>query len=403
MMLPLHYDLLLPAQIVFGWGRRSELPAIVKTWGKRTWIVFGSRTVAHGPTGQTLLDQLRSAGVDARVCATLTHEPEVADVDSLVQSLLQAGATRGDCVVAIGGGSAIDLAKAVAALVTNQPADSTLANDRSPASVLDYLEGVGRGLTISQPPLPLIAIPTTGGTGAEATKNAVITSYEPAWKKSMRSNLMVPRVALVDPELSVRVSPQTTSYTGLDAITQLIESFLCRNARPVPQALAIDGLRRALPAVVTAVRDGHSRPAREAMAHAALLSGIALANSGLGLAHGVAAALGSLLKVPHGLACAVMLPVALRVNREVSQTALATLAQETLGVDARAEAVAADRFIDHVTGLCHELEIPTRLSALGVTREQIPALVPASRGSSMNGNPRQLDDRELTELLESIL
>ncbi|MBL8825722.1 MAG: iron-containing alcohol dehydrogenase, partial [Planctomycetaceae bacterium] len=327
---------------------------------------------------------------------------EVADVDRLVQSLLQGGASPGDCVVAIGGGSAIDLAKAAAALVTNQPDDSSLPNSAPAPSVLDYLEGVGRGLTITRPPLPLIVLPTTSGTGSEATKNAVINSYDPAWKKSMRSNLMVPRVALVDPELSVSVPPQTTAYTGMDAITQLIESYVCRNARPVPCALAVEGLRQALPAIVTAVRDGHSRPAREAMAHAALLSGIALANSGLGLAHGVAAALGSLVKVPHGLACAVMLPVALRVNHEVSQTALATLAQETLGVDARQEAVAAERFIVHIESLCHELEIPTRLAALGVTREQIPALVPASRGNSMNGNPRQLDDRELTELLESI-
>ncbi len=401
-MVQFNYDLLLPNQVLFGWGRRRELPQVVKAYGTRAWIVYGSRTIAHGTSGQAILEDLRAAGIDTRVCATLSHEPEVADVDNLVSSLLQSGATFGDCLVAIGGGSAIDLAKAAAALVTNQPARGSVPNNLPVPSVLDFLEGVGRGLTVTRPPLPLIVMPTTSGTGSEATKNAVITSYDPAWKKSMRSNLMVPRVALIDPELSVSVSPQTTAYTGMDAITQLIESYVCRNARPVPQALAVEGLRRALPAVVTAVRDGHSRPAREAMAHAALLSGIALANSGLGLAHGVAAALGSLLKVPHGLACAVMLPVALRVNREVSQSALATLAQETLGVDARQEAVATERFIDHIEGLCHELEIPSRLSALGVTREQIPALVPASRGNSMNGNPRQLDDRELTELLESI-
>lgn len=394
----MHYDLLTPQQIIYGWGRRSELPQHVRPLGQRAWVVLGSRTLVTNGVSNTLVDSLRNAGVETAVCDNLSHEPEVADVDRLVKKLVDAGASTGDFLVAIGGGSAIDLAKAAAALVTNRD-----ANHSSPNSVLDYLEGVGRGLTITKPPLPLVAMPTTGGTGTEATKNAVITSYDPAWKKSMRSNLMVPRLVLVDPELSVSVPPTTTAYTGMDAITQLIESYLCRNARPIPQALAIDGLRRALPAVVTAVREGHSRPAREAMAHAALLSGMALANSGLGLAHGVAAALGSLAKVPHGLACAVMLPVALRVNREVCQTSLATLARETLGVDDRNDAVAADRFVDHITGLCHELEIPTRLSSLGVTAEQIPALVPASRGNSMNGNPRQLDDRELSELLESLL
>src|SRR6185312_12563156 len=153
---------------------------------------------------------------------------------------------------------------------------------------------------------------TTGGTGSEATKNAVISNYEPSYKKSLRSNLMIPAVVLVDPELSVSVSAATTTWTGMDAITQLIESYVCRFARPIPQALCVDGLRRAWTALPRVVRDGHDREAREAMSQAALLSGLALANSGLGLAHGVAAALGSVARVTHGLACAVMLPVAMR-------------------------------------------------------------------------------------------
>src|SRR5262249_50269566 len=152
----------------------------------------------------------------------------------------------------------------------------------------------------------------------EATKNAVISSIEPPFKKSLRSDLMVPRVVLVDPELSVSVPPAVTAQTGIDAITQLIESYISRRATPIPRAMAVQGLQLALPAIGEAFENGNSRPSREAMSHAALLSGMALANSGLGMAHGVAAALGVHCNVPHGLACAVMLPVALRVNREVA-------------------------------------------------------------------------------------
>ena len=387
-----NYDWLAPPQIAFGWGRRCELSTLAAPLGRRAWLVVGSRTLLERGEIESLLSQLRTSGIAAEVVAVISNEPEVADVDRLVRDLIQRGCSREDFLVAVGGGSAIDLAKAAAALVVNRQGDS----------VLDYLEGVGRGLKLSEPSLPLVAMPTTGGTGTEATKNAVISSYSPPFKKSIRSNSMVPRLVLVDPELSVSVPPATTAYTGMDAITQLIESFVCRNARPLAQAMAVDGLRRALPKIVEAVQHGDSRPAREAMAHAALLSGMALANSGLGLAHGVAAGLGVLAKVPHGLACAVMLPVALRVNRETCESQLAFLARHTLDIDEQQDAKAADRFVEHIEGLCAELSIPRRLTELGLRREQLADLVPASRGNSMNGNPRQLNDEELGALLESI-
>src|SRR5262249_52038465 len=182
-------------------------------------------------------------------------------------------------------------------------------------SVLDYLEGVGKGLKIVNTPLPVLAMPTTGGTGSEVTKNAVVSSYDPPFKKSLRSELMLPRIVLVDPELAVSVPPHVAAWTGMDAITQLIESYVSRRATPATQQMAWTGLRQAATNLVDAFRDGASRSAREGMAMAALLSGIALANSGLGMAHGVAAALGVHCQVPHGLACAVMLPTAIEVNR----------------------------------------------------------------------------------------
>jgi alcohol dehydrogenase class IV len=389
----LNYDFLAPRQIVFGWGRRRELPKLAAGLGRRAFVVLGSRTLAASQVWSDLRDSLQNSGIEVHLASTISHEPQVSDVDALTAALAAQSAGQGDWVLALGGGSAIDLAKASAALVTN-PQSST---------VKDYLEGVGRGLQLAQLPLPMVAIPTTAGTGSEATKNAVISSYDPPFKKSLRSNEMLPRLVLVDPELSVTVPPETTAWTGMDAITQLIESYVCRVARPIPQALCVDGLRRAWPALPQAVHDGHDRPAREAMSQAALLSGLALANSGLGLAHGVAAALGSVARVTHGLACAVMLPVALRVNRKVAGEALAKLARELWPTSYSSDAAAADTLIDNVCQLCEKLKVPARLSELGVRSEQLDDLVIGSRGNSMNGNPRQLTDPELRDLLEQML
>jgi alcohol dehydrogenase class IV len=383
------YDFFAPAQIIFGWGRRSELAARVRPLSQRIWLVWGSRTLSSSAVGQAIVTSLTEAGLLVTPLASVSREPTIADVDQTVAQLRPQISTTGDLVLAIGGGAAIDLAKAVAALATN----------RAGTSVRDYLEGVGRGLTITEPPLPVVAIPTTAGTGSEATKNAVISCDDPACKKSLRSDLMVPRLVLVDPELSVSVPPAITAQTGLDAITQLIESYISRRARPLPQSLARGILGPAMSALPVAVRDGTDRAAREAMAHAALVSGMCLANSGLGLAHGVAAALGVHGNVPHGLACAVMLPVALHANRVVAKSRLAELAR-SIGIDEPADAAAADAFVDRVERLCRDVGVPSRLSELGLDRRQIPSLVRDSRGNSMSGNPRELDDTELEQLLE---
>lgn len=392
-MPPLNYDVLAPQRMVFGWGRRAELASLAAELGRRAFVVLGSQTLEHNGAWQELAGLLDSAKIEHVRLATIRHEPQVQDVDGASEALRRHDPRPGDFVLAIGGGSAIDLGKAVAAMATH----------RASATVRDYLEGVGRGCQLVEPPLPVLAMPTTGGTGSEATKNAVISSDDPPFKKSLRWNLMIPRAVLVDPELSVSVPPQTTAYTGMDAITQLIESYLSRYARPIPRSLAVEGLRRALPAVVEATRDGSSRPAREAMAHAALLSGLALANSGLGLAHGVAAALGAHARVPHGLACAVMLPAALRVNRVACAQEMAALARETHISEDRNDAAAADALVAAIVALGAELKIPQRLSELGVSRQQLPALVAGSRGNSLNGNPRQLSDAELEAVLEALL
>ena len=386
------YSFFSPSPIHFGWGRRADLPKVVPQFGRRAFVLLGSRTLAETGMLEPAFSSLRNTGIRFELIMPSTREPEVADVDMLVEQLRFLNAEVGDCLLAIGGGSTIDLAKAAAALVTQAQS----------GSVVDYLEGVGRGWTLFTDPLPVIAVPTTSGTGTEATKNAVISSYDPPFKKSLRSDRMIPRAVVVDPELTCSLPPTTTAYTGMDAITQLLESYISRRAAPIPQALCVQGLQLAIPALPKAFHDGHDRDARTAMSHAALLSGMALANSGLGLAHGVAAALGVHAKVPHGLACAVMLPAALRTNRTVRLSALAELSRIVLKCTASTEEAAADRLIETVTALCHDVQIPSRLRDIGVTREHLPALVPASRGNSMSGNPRDVSDAELLELLETL-
>jgi alcohol dehydrogenase class IV len=380
------YDFVAPQRIVFGWGRWREVGSAVAALGRRAFLVFGSRTLAARGFAAELADVLRSNHIDVVELSSIAREPEPADVDEATARLRAAGAGAGDVVIGVGGGSAIDLAKAAAALATNTAG----------SSVLNYLEGVGRGLSISSAPLPVIAMPTTAGTGSEATKNAVISSYDPPFKKSLRSDLMMPRLVVVDPQLTTSMPREVTAWTGMDAITQLIESYISRKARPIAQALAAGGLRSALGAICEAADQPDSRRAREAMSHAALVSGMALANSGLGMAHGVAAALGSRYRVPHGLACAVLLPVALRVNRDVARERLDGLARAV-------DLAGADQLVGRIDQIAAHLEVPRRLSALGVNAEGIAGLTRDSRGNSMDGNPRALADDELAGILEAML
>jgi len=423
----MHYELLLPRRILFGWGRRSELPRAAAVIGRRALLVPGSRTLEANGSIAALVDSLQEEGIAVEQIATQSREPEVADVDAAAESLRKLPVRDGDFLLAVGGGSAIDLAKAVAAMAVN----------RAGESVRDYLEGVGRGLTLTEPPLPIVAVPTTAGTGSEATKNAVISSYDPPFKKSLRSDALLPRLVLVDPELTVSAPRSVTAQSGMDALTQLIESFISRRAKPVPQALCRQGIPLALNSLVEAVEQPASRTARENMAHAALLSGIALANSGLGMAHGVAAALGVHCRVPHGLACAVMLPAALETNRRVSLPLIAEIGRmlpagvpPSGGLRGVAEIVrilherqnshefcygpaeagtpaadeqAAELAVETIRDISRRIGIPKRLSEIGVTAEHIPDLVRSSRGNSMSGNPRELSDGELAAILEGLL
>ncbi|MBX7074026.1 MAG: iron-containing alcohol dehydrogenase [Pirellulales bacterium] len=385
------FEFAAPRQIVFGWGRRAELTALAAPFARRVFLVTGSRTLEETGRVDDLLTGLRAGGIEPVHLGSVAGEPTVRDVDLAAADLLSHQPAAGDAMLALGGGSAIDLAKAVAAMATSP--------DR--VSVKEFLEGVGSGRTIDWEPLPIIALPTTGGTGAEATRNAVISSQFPSFKKSLRSPRLVPRLVVVDPELAASAPPHVTAWTGMDAITQLLESYVSRRATPITRALCETGMTGALTALRAAVDDGESRPAREKMAQAALLSGMALANSGLGMAHGVAAALGVHGQISHGLACAVMLPVAIEANREQCRADLARAARLLTGSEATDDDAAIDGLLGELEGFYSEAEIPCWLSSLNISIELLGDLVRDSRGSSMSGNPRDLSDDELAQLLEA--
>jgi alcohol dehydrogenase class IV len=390
------YDFVVPPAIHFGPGRIGELGRIAAALGETAWIVASRRGLSACGGLEWLVGLLADAGLEAALVAESAGEPTVEQVAAALAGLPP---PRGrPVVVALGGGAAIDLAKALAALATNADA---AAVDRE-AEVIDRLEGVGRGLPIVVPPLPVVAVPTTAGTGAEATRNAVISCPRRHFKKSMRSPLMVPRAALVDPVLTISCDRDVTAASGLDCITQLIESYVCRFRRPLPRAIVIEALPRAVAALPRVLADPGDLAARTSMSHAALVSGMALGNSGLGMAHGVAAALGVACGTPHGVACALMLPVAMRVNRRVAGADFAALERACDPAAAASDAAAADAFVARIEALCAAAGAPRRLADVGLGPERIAWLAGNSGGASMRGNPVELDASELEEILAAV-
>ncbi|WP_437192806.1 iron-containing alcohol dehydrogenase [Planctomicrobium sp. SH527] len=385
------FDLLIPRRTVFGWGKRTELGTLAAGLGRRAFLIDGSRTLQKSHYWKEILDSLEAAKVEVIPVTTARREPTIDDVDAAAALVRSHQSGEGDFVLGIGGGAALDLAKAVAAMATNGDG----------VSVREFLEGIGTGRTLSVAPLPLIAMPTTSGTGSEATKNSVISCEDPPCKKSLRSDRMVPDIVLIDPELTVPLTPQQTAYSGLDAITQLLESYVSKKSQPATEMLCLFGLDLALPSIRTAFRTPTDQDAREKMALASFYSGIALANSGLGMAHGLAAPLGSICQVPHGLACAVLLPVALKTNLDEIREKFEDLDLAHLLSNKHTDLEDAEVVIELIENLCRDLKVPARLRDIGVTQEQIPALVAGSRGNSMSGNPVELTDSQLQSILEA--
>src|SRR5580658_7680008 len=291
-----HFEFATASRIVFGCGEARQLSAAAAQMGSRALLVTGSSPERFRP----LIANLESAGVACALFST-PAEPSI--------DLIRAGAefARGEgckVVVAIGGGSAIDTGKALAALLSN------------PGDPLDYLEVIGRAQPLQHPSAPLIAVPTTAGSGAEVTRNSVLASPEHRAKASLRSPFLLPKIALIDPELTFDLPRPITAATGLDALTQLIEPYVSSRANAMTDLYCVDGLRRAAAALPRVWEDGQDREARTAMSWVSLLGGMALANAGLGAVHAFAAPVGGMWKAPHGAICAAVLPHAIEVNLE---------------------------------------------------------------------------------------
>jgi alcohol dehydrogenase class IV len=375
-------------RILFGPGVLRQTGPLAAEMGRRALVLTGWKTDRTG----MLIDQLSAHGVEA-ITLLVTGEPTT--------ELVQIGAERArvencDIIIGFGGGSAVDTGKAVAALLTNG------------GEPLDYLEVIGKGKPLTKPSAPNIAIPTTAGTGAEVTRNAVLASPEHRVKVSLRSPHMLPRVALVDPELTHSLPPAVTASTGMDALTQLIEPFVSVKANPMTDAFCREGIRRAARSLRVAYEHGDDAAAREDMALASLLGGLALANAGLGAVHGFAGPVGGMFPAPHGAVCARLLPPVMAVNvralreRQPDSAALRRYDEVARMLTGNSAATAADG-VAWVQALYEALQIPA-LSSYGITAGDLPVLVEKSAmASSMQANPIKLTPEEMREMLEQAL
>ncbi len=380
----MQFEFATAARILFRSGAVEDLPHIAREFGTRALVVTGK----NQDRVTRLTRRFQSAGLS---CALFSAggEPTLETVRKGVQQARQGC----DLVIGFGGGSAIDAAKAIAVLATNS------------GEPLDYLEVIGKGQALENTPLPFIAVPTTAGTGAEVTRNAVLGSPEHGVKASLRTPLLLPKIALIDPELTLDLPPAITASTGLDTLTQLIEPYVSVRANVFTDQFCREGLGRVAQSLTKAYRHGHDHAARESMSFASLLSGLALANAGLGVVHGFAAPLGGMLHdAPHGALCAAILPHAMAVNiralrqRGDNPAALERYrdAARILTGDPHAEAEYGAAW---VTALCTRMDVPP-LRTYGLERDHIPALVEkAARANSMKGNPVQLKAAELAEVV----
>jgi alcohol dehydrogenase class IV len=371
-------------RIVFGRGRLAEVGALTADLGKRALVVAGRGS----DRAERVMVLLRAAGVETAL-ARVHGEPTTADVRGAASLSRAAGC---DVVVAVGGGSAIDLGKAAAAM---------LGNDGDP---LDYLEVVGRGKKLERPAAPCVAIPTTAGTGAEVTRNAVIGVPEHRVKVSLRSHLMLPRVALVDPELTDGLPPRITASTGFDALAQVIEPYVCNKPTPVTDVLCVDAMQRVARSLRRACESGSDAPARDDMSMASLIGGIALTNAGLGAVHGFAGPIGGMFDVPHGEVCAALLAQVMGANvnalreRAPGSPVIGRFDVVAQALTGKPGAVAEDG-VEWVLALARDVGI-RGLGSHGIEAAHVAGIVEkAKAASSMKANPIALTDGELAQVV----
>ena len=374
-------------RILFGPGTRRQMATAARGLGSRALLV----------TGRHLADESVWAGLeidlDLRSATRFVVEGEPT-IDLVREGVRAYVASQCDFVIGIGGGSVLDAGKAIAALATN------------PGDPLDYLEVIGSGRPLSATPAPCMAVPTTAGTGSEVTRNAVLGSPEHRRKASLRHVAMLPRVAIIDPELTLTSPPAITASTGLDALTQVIEPYVSSRATPMTDVLCLEGIRRISRSLRTAVASPDDLDARTDMSYASLLGGLALANAGLGIVHGCAGPIGGMFPAPHGAVCAALLPYGIEENfralhaRAPQHPAIDRYHHVAAAFTGSANATAG-HLINAIEALCADLHIP-RLRTYGIRPEHVEDIArEAQRASSMKANPIELTDAEVQAVIRA--
>ncbi|MBW6534209.1 MAG: iron-containing alcohol dehydrogenase [Mariniphaga sp.] len=379
----INFEFATATQVVFGNGTVSKIPQLLQGMGHNVFLVTGK----NPDRAKFLTENLEAEGFSV-IHFRIEKEP---DTEMISKGVNLAREKDCDAVLGFGGGSVIDSAKAIAALAPNK------------GDLLDYLEVIGKGKKLEEKPLPFIAIPTTAGTGAEVTKNSVIHSPEHHVKVSLRSPLMFPDVAVVDPELTLSMPPEISATTGMDALTHLLETFVSNQANPFIDMLCREGMHRISVSLKKVYENGDDLKARQDMAFAAMLGGMALANVKLGAVHGFAGPMGGMFPVPHGAVCAALLPAVMEVNikalEEQNQNQWLEKYNEVARIlTGNSKAIAADG-IQWAKNMVDVLKIPN-LSTFGLSVSDFPILIEkAKNASSMKGNPVLLSDEQLMKVL----
>jgi alcohol dehydrogenase class IV len=371
-------------RIVFGAGKLEYVGSLVAPMGWRALVTIG----VNLDRAQSLLKLLADSGIVTTIFM-VNSEPEL---EAIAEGVELGRREKCDMVIGFGGGSAIDAGKAIAALMTN------------PGEIINYLEVIGQGQPLVESPAPFAAIPTTAGTGAEVTRNAVLKSEKHKVKVSLRNPLLLPKLALVDPELTYSMPPEVTASTGLDALTQVIEPFVSNKANPLTDTICREGMERAARSLRRVYEQGDDILARQDMSFASLCGGLALANAGLGAVHGFAGPIGGMFDAPHGVICARLLPYVIETNitalkdRAGDHPTLRRYAELARILTANPEAQVGE-LIEWIHSLCKDLKVAP-LSNFGLSKKDFPVLIEKSaKASSMKANPIELNEQEMEAIL----
>lgn len=380
----MNYQLSLSPKIIFKNKSIYEVGNFLSRFGNKILFLYGSSSLKKTGNYEIIVNSLKQNNIKWKEISGLSNEPTPDLIDALVK---ENKSDTFDSILAVGGGSVIDTAKAVAALLTNE------------SHIEDYLEGVGKGLIIKNTPIPVIAVPTTAGSGAEATKNSVITNYESKYKKSFRDERNIPKLIIADALLTVSLSKEQTAFGGMDALCQLIESFITLKRNPYCQGLSSFFIPVAYNSLVRLSSDLNALDARSDMLQSSIASGISLANSGLGIVHGFASGIGGMFNIPHGLICAILLPHSIKLNISKNPDLYNEIANSINGNNDNN----VEMFLEKIYKLNYLFNVPENFKSFNIEKDLSKEIVDRSQGSSMKGNPVSFSENELNDFIIGLI